>query len=26
MIELATRRIQDIAEPVGPRGGATVEA
>jgi len=26
MIDLATRRIQDIAEPVGPRGGATVEA
>ncbi|GAA1134538.1 LysR family transcriptional regulator [Nocardioides aquiterrae] len=26
MIELATRRIQDIAEPIAPRGGATVEA
>ena len=26
MIELATKRIQEIAEPIGPRGGATVEA
>ncbi|WP_231496278.1 LysR family transcriptional regulator [Nocardioides sp. URHA0032] len=26
MIELATRRIQAIAEPIRPRGGATVEA
>lgn len=26
MIELATTRIQEIAEPIGPRGGATVGA
>jgi hypothetical protein len=26
MIELATKRIQEIAEPITPRRGATVEA